>query len=275
MKGGKNYYMKTNLFIGLFIIISASYLIAETEEEKKGFEIMMKNYEQMTTKNFRTDVRILLIDTDGRVQTRHVKRISQTDDEDQESYFVRFESPPSVRDTALLIIEHNNAEDDIWFYLPSIGKVKRISGANKRSSYMGTEFSYWDITREKVKRKEIRYVYLGTETLDGVLHYVIDAFPISEREKTEQGYQKRTLWIRSDNYLISKARFYDESGNFLKEFRGYELTKVGNSGKERYARVEMTNNKGVKTVIHFDLMRINEEPVDPKFFSKATLEKKR
>lgn len=100
-------------------------------------------------------------------------------------------------------------------------------------------------------------------------------FPVSEREKTEQGYQKRTLWIRSDNYLISKAKFYDESGNFVKEFRGYELTKVGNSGKERYARVEMTNNKGVKTVIHFDLMRINEEPVDQKFFSKATMEKKR
>lgn len=263
------------LFLVLLIITFVLYIRAETEAEVKGYEIMMKNYEQMTTKNFRTDVRMLLIDTDGRIQTRHVKRISQTDDEDQESYFVRFESPPTVRGATLLIIEHNNVEDDIWFYLPSVGKVKRISGANKRSSYMGTEFSYWDITREKVKRKEIRYVYIGTDTIDGVPHYVIDAFPLSEREKTEQGYQKRTLWIRGDNYLVSKVRFYDESGNFLKEFRGYELTKVGNSGKERYARVEMTNNKGVKTVIHFELMRINEEPVDPKFFSKATMEKKR
>jgi hypothetical protein len=247
----------------------------QSEAEKKGYEIMLKNYEQMTTKNFRADVKMQLIDSDGSVQTRHVKRLSQTDDKDQESYHVRFLEPATVRDTTLLILEKESGEDDIWFYLPAMNKVKRVCGADLRGSYMGTEFSFKDVKREKIPKKLQRWVLVGSEKLDGADHHVIEAFSVTPEEQKEQGYQKRKFWIRKDNYLVSKAEFYDEDGDFLKRLICSDMREVGTSGKVRYFTYTMTSNKGRKTILHWDLLKINEEPIDEKFFSKAYLERKR
>ncbi len=271
LAGRKEVPMKSALFaVGLsFLALSAS--AARTDAEKKGLEIMLKYYHQMTTKNFRSDVVMQLIDASGRVQTRHLKRLSKTDADDCEKYLLIFYAPPTLKGTALLIVEQKDRDDDVWFYMPAIRKMKRISGSNMRSSYVGTEFTYRDIKREKIDPTQNRYVFVKEEMLRGVKHYVVDVFPISKKAKDEWGYHHRRLWIRSDNYLVTRSDFYDESGRFLKRLLCYDMRKVGDSGKERYFRYEMTNRKGVKTIIKFNLMRINGKDPDDRFFTKAFL----
>jgi hypothetical protein len=247
----------------------------QTKAERQGFEVMQKFYEQMTTKNFRSDVTMQLIDRSGRIQTRHVKRLSKTDENDKEKFLIMFVDPPTVRHTALLILEHENKDDDVWYYLPAIKRIKRISGTNMASSYVGTEFSYKDIRREKVDPARNRYVLVKKETLRNVEHSVIDAFPVSRQEKDEQGYLKRRLWVRSDNHLVSQAEFYADNGKHLKTLVASDMRPVGNSGKYRYFKMTMTSRKGVKTIISFEMMCIdNREPAD-KFFTKAFLTRKK
>jgi len=248
---------------------------AMTKAEKQGYGVMKKNYKQMTTKNFRSDVSMQLIDADGKTQTRHLKRLSKTDDKDQEKYLLIFTDPPAVRDTALLMIEHAERDDDIWFYFPAIKKIKRLSGANMAASYMGTEFTYKDMKREKISPKLNRYVYIRTEKLNSVYHRVIKAYPVSEEEKAEQGYHHRILWIRTDNHLATRIEFYDKEGDYLKKLEAEDMQEIGDSGKSRYLKMTMTNKKGVKTIITFNMMRINKEDPDDKFFTKTFITRKR
>ena len=100
-----------------------------SEAQKAGYDIMEKNYAQVTTKNFRSDVTMQLVDTDGRMQTRHLKRISRTGTNDLEKYLLIFSEPPAIRDTALLVIENGDRDDDVWFYLPAIKKTKLFPNA--------------------------------------------------------------------------------------------------------------------------------------------------
>ncbi len=249
---------------------------AETKPaEMSGQDVMKRNYEQMTTKNFRSDVVMELMVRGGRVQTRHLKRLSKTDAKNQETSLLIFTDPPTVRHTALLIVEREEKNNDVWFYIPAVRKTKRISGSNLQRSYMGTEFTFKDLEREKVTPDRNRYEMIESEELGEVDHYVLDAFPVGEQEASEQGYQKRRLWIRKDNYLTSKVVFHNKKGEYLKTLVGSDMKEIGRSGKFRYHTLTMTNAKGVKTIIQLNMIRINEEEPKDQYFTKAFLTRKK
>ena len=265
--------MKKRILIAVCILLPAGTPVqaAPRAGTTMGQEVMKKNYAQMTTRNFRSDVVMKLIDRGGRAQTRHLKRLSKTDANDQEKYLLIFTDPPAVRNASLLTVEHPAKDDDVWFYMPAIRKIKRISGSNMRASWMGTEFSFKDLKREKVSPDHNRYEWIRTEALDGVDHYVLDAFPVSDTEKSEQGYKRRRMWVRKDNHLGTKILFYDEDGEYLKTLISSDMKKIGTSGKFRYCALTMTNKKGVKTIIRFNLIRINEEDPKDTYFTKGFL----
>lgn len=254
------------LFLHLTLFLP-DLCVAQEDPEAKGLEIMQKLYEQISCRNWRSDVLMRLISRSGDVQTRHLKRLSKTDERDCEHYHLRYTSPPSVRNTTLLIIENKERSDDVWMYFPAIKKTRRLSGTNLQSSYMGTEFSYKDIKREKVDPQHNRYVYIGEEELNGLAHYIIDAYPVSKQEKSEQGYEYRRLWVRKDNYLATRINFYKQEGELLKTLVSSDMRPVGESGKFRYHQMLMTNVKGVKTELIFNMLRLDEEDPDDKYFT--------
>jgi outer membrane lipoprotein-sorting protein len=266
--------MKRLLFLSM-LALCVSAAAEQTPEEKKGTEIMRKYYKEMTTKNFRTDVTMQLVDRAGKTQTRHVKRLSKTDEKDQEKFLIIFVDPPTVRHTALLMVEHENKDDDVWYYIPAIKRAKRISGSNMRNSYVGTEFTYKDIRREHVEPEENCYVYVKNEKLNGADHFVLDASPVSTKEKDEQGYGGRRLWVRADSYLVSQVEFYKENGDHLKTLVATDLRPVGDKKRPRYFKLTMTSAKGVKTIIEFKNVEIDGKDPADKFFTKAFLTSKK
>ena len=59
-----------------------------------------------------------------------------------------FESPSDVQNTGLLSVDYDGAkDDDQWLYLPSLHKATRISSGDKSGSFMGTDFTYSDMTQ--------------------------------------------------------------------------------------------------------------------------------
>ena len=59
---------------------------------------------------------------------------------------MRFLSPPDVKGTGLLIFDYEENDDDMWLFMPSLRKTRRIVSSEKAKSFMGSEFSYADIT---------------------------------------------------------------------------------------------------------------------------------
>ena len=87
----------------------------------------------------------------------------------------RFLEPADVKGTVSLLIEHSEKDDDIWIYLPSVKKVRRLVSSNKRDSFVGTDFSYGDIIGHKVN--EWTHTLVKEEAVDGKPCYVIESVP--------------------------------------------------------------------------------------------------
>ncbi len=58
---------------------------------------------------------------------------------------VRFSYPNDIKNTAFLVWEHPDADDERFLYLPALGRVRRIAGEEKQESFVGSDLSYEDI----------------------------------------------------------------------------------------------------------------------------------
>ena len=58
---------------------------------------------------------------------------------------VRFTYPNDIAGTGFLVWEHPGGEDDRFLYLPALARVRRITGAERQESFVGSDFTYEDI----------------------------------------------------------------------------------------------------------------------------------
>ena len=58
---------------------------------------------------------------------------------------MRISSPPGVRGTAFLMVGQEGGENDLFTYLPEVGRVRRITSRMTSGSLFGSDFSYEDV----------------------------------------------------------------------------------------------------------------------------------
>jgi hypothetical protein len=70
------------------------------------------------------------------------------EDGGDQKYFVYFQKPPDVRKMVFMVHKHADPkkDDDRWLYLPAFSLVKRIAAGDKRTSFVGSDFLYEDIS---------------------------------------------------------------------------------------------------------------------------------
>ncbi|NOQ34767.1 MAG: outer membrane lipoprotein-sorting protein [Methylococcaceae bacterium] len=141
-----------------------------------------------------------------------------------------FDSPRDIKGTAFLSFTHALTADDQWLYLPALKRVKRISSANKSGPFLGSEYSFEDLTSFEVAR--YTYRYLKDEVIDGIDCFVIEMKPTYEYS----GYTRQIGWIDKDRYIIIKGEYYDRKNSLLKTqiFKNYKqyLGKYWRAGEQ-------------------------------------------
>ena len=162
---------------------------------------------------------------------------------------MRFNDPPDVAGTGLLQIEHGDADDDLWIYLPALRKARRLVASNKKDSFVGSDFSYGDISLPKVDR--YHHVLRGTEVLDGATCHVVESTPASDVVRNNSGYSRKVTWVRADNFLEAKVEYYDLASRLMKTQRVARPQAVESQpGKWFALEREMTNHRtGHRTLI--------------------------
>ncbi|MEQ1880082.1 MAG: outer membrane lipoprotein-sorting protein [Burkholderiales bacterium] len=165
----------------------------------------------------------------------------------------RFLEPTDVKGTVSLLIEHSDKDDDIWIYLPSTKKVRRLISSNKKDSFVGTDFSYGDVIGHKPK--EWNHTLVKEEAIDGKDCFVIESVPKAPEVKANTGYSKRVGWIQKDTFVTLKSVFYDESGELLKEAK-FSNYKLADAAKQRY-QAFLLETRNFQTEHHTEI-RIDE-----------------
>jgi hypothetical protein len=164
---------------------------------------------------------------------------------------VRFLSPADIKGTATLLLEHSGADDDMWVYLPALGKVRRLSASNKKDSFVGTDFSYGDVIGHQPQ--EWSHQIVREEAIDGAACYVIESTPMNDNVLKNTGYSKRVSWVRKDNFVLARADFMDVSGQPLKRIFFSNIQQVGSTGRWQPMLSEAENlQTGHRTRIQFE-----------------------
>jgi uncharacterized protein len=236
-------------------------------------QIMEKNFMVSKVADSISDGTFRLINAGGQERVREtVGRSKLLPNGVDNMRMTRFMSPPDVKGTVSLLIEHSEKDDDIWIYLPALKKVRRLVSSNKKDSFVGTDFSYGDVIGFKVA--DWKHKIVKEETVDGQPCWVIESTPVSPTVQSDSGYSKRVGWVRKDNFVAIKGESYDESGQLLKQVTLSDVQLV-DSAKQRWQAMKLEAKNvqtGHRTVIDFKNFKSNQG-VSSEFFTTRYMER--
>lgn len=204
--------------------------------------------------NGTSKLQMVLIDKSQKQRVRELKSFSKDKGEDIWSMMF-FLSPADVEDTGFLTYDYDEAarDDDQWLYLPALKKTKRIASSDKSGSFMGSDFSYADMTKRPLEAYDYRLIQ-ETEVA-GQPVWVIEAVPRTEEERDETGYEKSILFIRKDNDVMIRSKAWVKKGGRNKYFDVEKLEQI--DGIWVPTIMTMVTKKGEQT-LHKTVIRTSE-----------------
>jgi len=195
-------------------------------------------------------VKMTITDKQGQKRERqfNILRKDVSDGGDQK-YFVYFELPADVRKMAYMVHKYTDPrkDDDRWLYLPALSLVKRIAAGDKRTSFVGSDFLYEDVSGRSLEEDTHELIQTTDE------FFVVKNVP-KRPDTVEFGYFN--VSIDRKTYVPMKMEFFDKEN---KLYRVIESTKVEKI-QDFYTVVKsvVTNLKtGGKTEMEFSNVQYN------------------
>ena len=202
-----------------------------------------------TGRDSRTSMRMKLFDRHARARERALTMVSLRGRgnpgagpgaPDGDRLLLRFTYPNDIRGTGFLVWEHPNSEDERFLYLPSLGRVRRIAGAETQESFVGSDFTYEDI---------------GGRELDEYTYVTVDENAIwsspggegpraawrleSRRKNTTAPFPRVVSTILKDSFVVVSADIYNRRNEKQKVYSVRRLELV--EGVWTVMDAEMTN----------------------------------
>ena len=241
---------------------------AETAEEA-GHRIATDSRErQKGFGNFTASLNMVLRNKRGQESKRELRlKVIEIEGDGDRTLFV-FDRPRDVKGTAFLVHAHKDEPDEQWLYLPALKRVKRISSSKQSGSFMGSEFSYEDLSAAEVEKYTHRH--LRDEACGDLQCTVLERVPLSE----DSGYSRQLVWLDQEELRTMQIQFFDRRDEHLK-------TMVVEGFKQyldrfwRSSTVTMTNHlTGKSTVLQWADYEFGTD-LDEGDFTKTALKRVR
>ena len=238
-----------------------------------GQEIAQNVHDRDDGDNSTAKMKMTLIDKNGKKRVRDLKTFTKDKGEDKLKLMF-FLTPADVKNTAFLThdFEDSNKDDDQWLYLPELQKVKRIASSDKSSSFMGSDFTYSDMTSRNVE--DYRYKIMKEKKVGGHMTWQMMVTPKSKKTIEETGYTKSIVFVRQDNFVIVQALNYIKAGKKLKYMMVKDLKQI--DGIWTAIEMQMVTKKGKKT-LHKTIFKFSDikynQGLEESLFTTRTLER--
>jgi outer membrane lipoprotein-sorting protein len=192
-------------------LVSTPMLASAETAEEKGMRIAVEAKESDNGwKDMQASMNMILRNKLGQESIREIRMKSLEVEGDGDKSLSVFDKPRDVKGTAFLSFSHSIGADDQWLYLPKLKRVKRIASRNKSGPFMGSEFSYEDLSSFEVEK--YTYKFLKDEPCEGGTCHVIEQYPTDKNS----GYTRRVVWLDQAEYRPWKIDFYDRKDSPLK-----------------------------------------------------------
>ncbi|MDA8085913.1 MAG: outer membrane lipoprotein-sorting protein [Nitrospiraceae bacterium] len=171
-------------------------------------------------RDFKARMMMTLVSAGGQKRIRELTMLRKNFPGGNQKYFIYFFQPADVKDMTFMVYKYPDRNSDRWLYIPALNMVRRIAASDKRSSFVGSDFSYEDVSGRNVD--EDTHTLVKEEKLGSKDCYVIKSVP--KEADVEFGY--KLSWIDKKTYLPLKEQYYDKRGQLLKVFTADEIKTV-------------------------------------------------
>jgi hypothetical protein len=139
---------------------------------------------------------------------------------------VRFLAPADIKGTGFLVWEHADQDDERFLYLPALGRVRRIAGAEAQESFVGSDLSYEDIGGRKLSDYTYRMLDAAATWTDasGAAH---PAWRIESTAKDGSArYPVARTLVRKDAFVVVAADVLNRRGDAEKHYAVARLERM-------------------------------------------------
>jgi len=173
-------------------------------------------------KDFKARIMMKLVSKGGQERVREMTMLRKNFGESggSQKYFIYFFQPADVKDMTFMVYKYPAKDDDRWLFVPAISMVRRIAAQDKRSSFVGSDFTYEDVSGRDIE--DDTHAITKEEMLGARDCYVIKSTP----RAGDVDYSLKLSWIDKATFLPIKEEYYDKRGEIYKTFSADEIKDV-------------------------------------------------
>lgn len=129
-------------------------------------------------------------------------------------FYVYFHEPSDIRDTVFMVWKHPEQDDDRWLYLPALDLVRRIAAEDERSSFVGSDYFYEDVSGRSAQE--------DTHTLQDTTdtYFVLRSEP---KQPNLVEFDHYISYIHKETFIPVQVEYYKADGT---KYRQYTVNKV-------------------------------------------------
>jgi len=187
----------------------------------------------------RSSMRMKLYDRHGRVRERALDVITlrgrdtpgaAPNGPDGDRLLIRFLYPNDIRGTSFLVWEHPKSDDERFLYLPSLGRVRRIAGAETQESFVGSDFTYEDIGGREFD--DYQYAFAGADGATAAWTPPSGGAPReawrleSKRKDASAEFPRVVSTILKDSFVVVGADIYNRRNEKQKVYSVRRLEQI-------------------------------------------------
>lgn len=173
------------------------------------------------------------------------------------------------RNIRTLRIQGRGGSDDLFVYTPELHRVRRLTSAQRRDRFFGSNLSLEDLEVQFVARNEL--VGRATTLVEGEPAHIVTTEPLYD-----SGYDRADFFVAQSDYALLEIRFYHEGA-----LEAHKVAYMPRSHMERqnghllprliiFRDLESDTRTEIVT-----LSRLVNPPIDEGLFTKTTLESRR
>ncbi len=175
-----------------------------------------------------------------------------------QKYYTYFKKPSDV--SRLTFMVHKNPEDNDkrWIYVSAVDLVKPISADDKNSSFVGSDFTYEDVSGRHWT--EDTHTLKEESMLDSNAVWVIESVP----KVAFKGFARKVSYIDKASSLPLKEEYFNKKDKMVRIFNAERIEEI--DGILTVTLRSMENlKKGTKTFVDFSAIKYNQGLTDDLF----------
>lgn len=236
-------------------------------------EIMQAVHDREDGDNMSAEVTMILVDNNGNRTMRHLRAYRK--DFGTAAFHIMYGlAPVEIKDAGLLSYDYTapGKADDQWLFMPEMKKAHRIARHEKSRGFLGSDFSFSDVTRQDLASH--RYRLMKEPKINGVPMWQIEVLPSTKEVAVESGYSKSMLWVRKDNLVAVRAVKWLHNSRRIKHVQVTRLALI--DGIWVAVEVQMITKDGRNT-LHATLLQLSNikfnEKLNKRRFTVRALER--